>query len=112
MQGVPSWSASSSKSIGGTNMAKEPSAFMSYVRSDDDHDDGRITKFRKHLEGEVRMQTGRAFPIFQDRNDISWGQQWKAVIQGALSDVTFLLPIVTPSFFESDACRSEFQTFL
>ncbi|WP_172900054.1 hypothetical protein [Bradyrhizobium erythrophlei] len=48
-------------------------AFLSYVRSDDDHDGGRITAFRKRLEGEVRMQTGQAFEIFQDRNDISWG---------------------------------------
>jgi cobaltochelatase CobT len=55
-------------------MASEPSAFMSYVRSDDDHDGGRITKFRERLEGEVRMQAGKAFPIFQDRNDIAWGQ--------------------------------------
>jgi cobaltochelatase CobT len=93
-------------------MASEPSAFMSYVRSDDDHDAGRITKFRERLEGEVRMQNGKAFPIFQDRNDIAWGQQWKSVINDALSSVRFLIPIVTPSFFESDACRSEFETFL
>ena len=93
-------------------MAGEPSAFMSYVRSDDDHDGGLITKFRERIEGEVRMQTGKAFNIFQDRNDIAWGQQWKAVISDALSSVRFLIPIVTPSFFESDACRSEFETFL
>jgi hypothetical protein len=80
-------------------MASEPSAFMSYVRSDDDHDGGRITKFRERLEGEVRMQTGKAFPIFQDRNDIARGQQWKSVINNALSSVRFLIPIVTPSFF-------------
>lgn len=93
-------------------MASEPSAFMSYVRSDDDHDDGRITKFRERLEGEVQMQTGKAFPIFQDRNDIAWGQQWKSAVNDALSGVRFLIPIVTPSFFESDACRYEFETFL
>lgn len=85
---------------------------MSYVRSDDDHDGGRITNFRERLEGEVRMQTGKIFPIFQDRNDIAWGQQWKSVISNALSSVRFLIPILTPSFFESDACRFEFETFL
>jgi hypothetical protein len=81
------------------NMASEPSAFafMSYVRSDDDHDGGRITNFRERLEGEVRMQTGKSFPIFQDRNDIAWGQQWKSVIDDALGSVRFLIPIVTPS---------------
>src|ERR1700676_906081 len=90
---------------------RQPIAFLSYVRSDDDHDGGRITAFRKRLEGEVRMQTGRAFEIFQDRNDISWGQHWEDQINNSLSEVAFLIPIVTPSFFRSRACRSEFQTF-
>ena len=46
--------------VGDLHMAAErqPIAFLSYVRSDDDHDGGRITAFRKRLEGEVRMQTG------------------------------------------------------
>jgi cobaltochelatase CobT len=56
---------------------REPAAFFSYVRSDDTHDLGRISELRQNLEGEVKMQTGHAFHIFQDRNDISWGEQWK-----------------------------------
>src|SRR6266446_5446210 len=91
---------------------REPVAFFSYVRSDDAHDLGRISELRRKLEGEVQMQTCRAFHIFQDRNDISWGEQWKERIEGALRGVTFLIPIVTPSYFQSPACRAEFQTFL
>jgi cobaltochelatase CobT len=90
---------------------RQPIAFLSYVRSDDDHDNGQITAFRKRLEGEVRMQTGSPFAIFQDRNDISWGQQWEERINKSLSDVTFLIPIISPSFFRSPACRSEFNIF-
>ena len=91
---------------------REPVAFISYVRSDDDHDSGRISELRLRLEGEVKMQTGRVFHIFQDRNDIKWGQQWKDRIEGTLNDVTFLIPIVTPSYFQSIACKSEFDSFL
>ena len=90
---------------------RQPVAFLSYVRSDDDHDEGQITAFRRRLEGEVRMQTGEPFAIFQDRNDITWGQQWEERINKSLSDVTFLIPIITPSFFKSPACRAEFTTF-
>lgn len=90
----------------------DPVAFLSYVRSDDDHDGGRITDLRQRLEGEVRMQTGLPFHIFQDRNDILWGQQWKERLEEALMSVTFLIPIVTPSFFRSNACRDEFRTFI
>jgi len=58
------------------------------------------------------MQTGMPFPIFQDRNDLRWGQQWKSRIEDALLDVTFLIPVVTPSYFRSPACKKEFDTFL
>lgn len=91
---------------------RQPIAFLSYVRSDDDHDEGRITAFRQRLEGEVRMQTGKPFAIFQDRNDILWGQHWEDRINNSLLDVTFLIPVLTPSFFQSPACRAEFKAFL
>jgi len=67
---------------------RDPVAFLSYVRSDDAHEFGRITELRRTLEGEVRMQTGKAFHIFQDRNDIAWGEQWKERIESALRGVT------------------------
>jgi hypothetical protein len=89
-----------------------PIAFLSYVRADDEHDHGRITSFRERLEGEVRMQTGRQFKIFQDKNDIKWGQNWKERLDGTLLSVTFLIPVITPSYFFSDACRDEFEKFL
>ena len=85
---------------------------MSYVRMDDAHENGRLSQFRERLSGEVRMQTGEAFEIFQDRNDIAWGQQWQQRIDGALDAVTFLIPIITPAFFKSSACRDEFERFV
>jgi cobaltochelatase CobT len=91
---------------------RRPIAFLSYVRSDDYHEGGRITRFRERLEGEVKIQTGKPFEIFQDRNDIQWGQQWEERINQSLADVTFLIPILTPSFFESPSCRNEFNAFL
>ncbi|MER9504441.1 TIR domain-containing protein [Mesorhizobium sp. M0579] len=92
--------------------AKQPTAFLSYVRSDDDHDSGRITELRQRLEGEVKIQTGEDFPIFQDRNDIKWGQVWKERIETTILDITFLIPIITPTYFRSEMCRKEFETFL
>ncbi len=91
---------------------RDPLAFLSYVRNDDTHDLGRISELRMRLEGEVRMQTGRPFPIFQDRNDINWGEQWRERIKGAIDSISLLIPIITPSYFRSQMCRDEFQTFL
>jgi parallel beta-helix repeat protein len=89
-----------------------PAAFMSYVRFDDEHDDGQLSAFRDRLSTEVRAQTGEVFPIFQDRNDIAWGQGWQQRIDETLDAVTLLLVIITPGFFRSPACRAEVKRFL
>src|SRR5258708_31004500 len=94
-------------------MAKlKPAAFLSYVRFDDEHEDGRLSEFRKRLSGEVRMQTGEEFPIFQDRNDISWGQNWQKRIDESIDHSTFLICILTPGFFKSPACKKEIERFV
>jgi F-box protein 11 len=94
------------------NVASVPAAFMSYVRSDDQHEGGQLTEFRARLSAEVKMQIGSEFPIFQDRNDIAWGQNWRDRIEGTLDAVTLLIPIITPSFFRSPPCRDEVSRFL
>lgn len=83
---------------------------MSYVREDDRS--GRLSEFRERLEDEVRIQIGEPFTIFQDRTDIQWGQNWKTRIENSLDGVTFLVPIITPSFFRSPACREELRRFV
>ena len=88
-----------------------PAAFMSYVRFDDAHEDGQLSAFRERLAGEIRIQTGHEFPIFQDRNDIAWGQNWRQRIEETLGEVTLLLVIVTPGLFQSPACRDEVTRF-
>ena len=93
-------------------MSGQSAAFMTYVRFVDQHDDGQLTQFRERLSAEVQVQTGEEFLIFQDRNDIAWGQNWKARIDEALDVVTLLIPIITPSFFLSPACREELTRFL
>lgn len=93
-------------------MPGQPAAFMSYARFDDLHDDGQLTQFRERLSAEVRVQTGEEFPVFQDRNDISWGQNWQKRIDQTLDAVTLLLVIITPGFFRSRACRAEVERFL
>ncbi|MFD5009480.1 right-handed parallel beta-helix repeat-containing protein [Streptomyces chartreusis] len=93
-------------------MSGKPAAFMSYVRFNDEHDDGLLTQLRERLGTEVRAQTGEEFSIFQDRNDVTWGQNWQLRIDEALNEVTLLLVIITPSLFRSPACRAEVTRFL
>jgi F-box protein 11 len=83
----------------------EPAAFLSYVRADDRYEGGLISQFRERLSAEVRMQIGQDFPIFQDRSDIAWGQNWRTRIDETLDTVTLLVPVMTPGFFASAACH-------
>jgi len=93
-------------------MTGRPAAFMTYVRFDDQHDDGQLTRLRQLISAEVETQTGGEFAIFQDRNDIAWGQNWRRRIEDALDETTLLLVIVTPGLFRSPACRDEVARFL
>ena len=94
-----------------TQNTKMFAAFLSYVRNDDLHDDGRITDLRRRLSAEVQMQTGREFQIFQDRTDIFIGEQWRVRIETSINGTTLLIAIITPSFLQSEACREEVNLF-
>src|SRR5215211_1349059 len=91
-------------------MTQTLAALMSYAHSDDT--DRHLTTFRERLSQEVQVQTGLEFPIFQDIKDIHWGQTWQQRINNSLDEITFLIPIITPSFFKSDACRAELKRFV
>jgi|GEM_PF-3826083 len=87
--------------------------FMSYARSDDDHDGGRIGNIKTALAGEVAMQLGvQSFVIFQDKEQILWGERWENAISGAIDQITVFLAIITPRFFSSENCISEYNAFL
>jgi hypothetical protein len=90
----------------------KPVAFMSYVHFDDNSENGRLTQFRERLSAEVKIHTGEDFPIFQDRQDISWGENWDERIRESIDNATFLIPIITPGFFKSQYCREELELFV
>jgi hypothetical protein len=71
-----------------------------------------LSKLRQRLSDEVSSHLGEDFEIFQDRDDIRWGEDWKARIEESIDEVTFLIPIITPSFFKSPYCRGELERFL
>jgi F-box protein 11 len=88
----------------------KPAAFMSYAHKDDKYE--HVTRFYERLSHEVGVYIGEEFLIFRDREEILLGQSWKERIEGSLDDVTFLIPIITPHFFNSEACCDELRRFL
>ncbi|NBC33652.1 MAG: SUMF1/EgtB/PvdO family nonheme iron enzyme [Alphaproteobacteria bacterium] len=93
-------------------MTHRPTAFLSYARADDEYSGGKISRFRERLAETFRVVTGRPIGIFQDRTDIAWGEHWPSRLEQALAETKLLIPVLSPGFFASRACRDELQTFL
>ncbi|MEV4805742.1 TIR domain-containing protein [Nonomuraea sp. NPDC049421] len=86
--------------------------FCSYRRADND------TIFRDtvdHLVADMKSlheaETGRTLEIFFDREELGWGDDFREVIDRAVQEATFFMPIVTARYFDSEWCRHEFLTF-
>jgi formylglycine-generating enzyme required for sulfatase activity len=85
-------------------------AFLSYAHADDE--DRSVSFFVQQLQAEIRRQMGlRDFVIYQDRDQLAWGQSWKRQIDESLDASAFLIAILSPSFFASKECVRELAKF-
>lgn len=87
-------------------------AFMSYAHRDNEACQGRILQLASLVEGELTLITGERRTIWTDVSQIALGADWRERIESALEEATVFLPIVTPGFFKSDACREELSIFV
>ena len=91
----------------------ETLAFLSYTRKDDEFFGGYITAFRKVLENAVEVVTGRGqFRLFQDIEGIVIGEKWQKRLNEVIREASFFIPMLSPLFFNSNACRDEVSQFL
>lgn len=92
-----------------------PRAFLSYAHADDDFLGGRIGALHEAIQKAVRFETGEPFEVFLDRDakgGILLGQDWQDRLDEGLAEARFLIPILSPSYFASAACRDELSKFL
>ena len=90
----------------------QPKGFWSYARGDDDHLDQMLSELRRQIAGEVSMLMGKDIGIFQDIHDLRTGDRWEDGLREGLSKASFLVPVLTPLFFNRDWCRKEVLTYL
>ena len=90
----------------------KPKGFWSYARGDNDHLDNVLTGLRQKLEGEISMLLGQDVDIFQDIRDLSTGDDWAETLKENVTKATFLIPVLSPRYFNRDWCREETLTFL
>jgi hypothetical protein len=63
------------------------------------------------VRDEYALLTGEEVAVFLDRESISWGDEWQRRIDEALEGTAFFIPVLTPRYFRSSACRRELLTF-
>lgn len=86
--------------------------FLSHVQADDDADGGRIRALAEDLQQQYAAITADSIDIFVDRSALGWGDDWETEIEKAVLSTSFFIPVITPRYFLSQACRREFQLFL
>jgi formylglycine-generating enzyme required for sulfatase activity len=91
----------------------KPIGFWSYTSSDDTRSGGRLSQLRRLLADELQLLIGRRqqVHIWQDVAAIPFGADWLKEIHKALDASSFLIPIVTPAFLESEMCCLEVMRF-
>ncbi|WP_445407976.1 toll/interleukin-1 receptor domain-containing protein [Streptomyces albidoflavus] len=90
---------------------EQPAGFWSYARRDDELDRGQITRLSERIADAFEIITGEPLEIFLDKRSIEWGDAWRMRLDSALTGTTFLIPIVTPKFLQSQDCRREVIQF-
>jgi formylglycine-generating enzyme required for sulfatase activity len=90
-----------------------PIGFWSYTSSDDTASGGRLSQLRRKLANELQLHVWRRHKvhIFQDVAAVPHGTDWLAEIHKALAQSSFLIPIVTRAFLESEMCCQEVLRF-
>jgi hypothetical protein len=63
----------------------ELKGFWSYVHADDDADGGRVSRLAQDVAAQFEMLTGEKIGLFLDRDDITWGEDWRSKIDESLS---------------------------
>ena len=94
-------------------MRLPPIGFWSYARQDDELSDGELTRLRTQVRSALQQQFGRTpIEIFQDTSAIPHGAKWEEEIRHSLFNSSFLIPILTPNFLQSEWCNREIELFL
>lgn len=92
-------------------MGRSIKAFWSYVHDDDKTESGRIVQLGKDVAAQYEIITGDKIELFIDRFGLSWGDEWKKVVDDNLATVAYFIPVITTRYFNSVECRRELTTF-
>jgi hypothetical protein len=86
--------------------------FWSYVHKDDEVDMGRVVALARDIAANYEAIRAEEIELFLDSDQLHWGDDWRTEINESLGNVAFVVPVLTPRYFQSVECRRELQFFL
>lgn len=84
--------------------------FFSYAHADDAF--GFLSHLKEDLCTEFNIISGSTLDLFIDRDSISWGENWRNSISSGINNAGFFIPILSPNYFISGACRAELAQYI
>lgn len=84
--------------------------YLSYAYPD--NADGFVNQLRDLLAQELQVQTGEPAEVDWDIDRMRPGATWSKQVEEFVDRATALVPVMSPSYFKSNACRKEFEVFL
>lgn len=93
------------------NAPTDANLFLSYCHADNDHLKGAILQFVNDIIDEYNYETSNTLGLFVDKTSINWGEDWRQALDRGIGNANIILPIITPRYVRSEACRKELLDF-
>ncbi|HXM40547.1 MAG TPA: AAA family ATPase [Bryobacteraceae bacterium] len=96
--------------LAGSLIKIRPIVCLSYAYPD--NKDLFVNQFADRLGQELQVQFGEPINVIWDTHRLHPDAKWSEGAEKWLQNASFLVPILSPSYFKSDLCRKEFEVFL
>ena len=98
------------EALAGSPVRIRPVVYISYAYPD--NKDLFINQLADRLGQELQVQFGEPIDAIWDTDRLRPDAAWSNKAERWIESASFLIPIVSPSYFRSDACLREFEAFL
>jgi hypothetical protein len=98
------------EALAGSSVRTPPVVCVSYAYPD--NKGFLVNQFVDHLGQELQVQFGREIKVIWDEHRLRPDSKWSEGAEKWLQTASFLVPVLSPSYFGSDVCRKDFEVFL
>jgi hypothetical protein len=98
------------EALAGSSVRSRPVVCLSYAYPD--NKDLFVSQLADRLGRELQVQFGEPINVIWDEHRLRPDAKWSEEAGKWLQLASFLVPVVSPSYFRSDVCRKDFEVFL